>query len=198
MFMSNYVQHYYQPNRPKDGLAKVFSLKTRPLDRPHLLSVVNQGGKIKIHAVVDETKAMVKTQFLVVGTGNSIPEDLIDRITKIGQVILDDGQFGYHFYLITPADHEMADTDCSNPIHIIAEWIHGRKVDAPEVEAMIKAMRVNQDVSSVDIWYRADDCVVVNLPKGKVRDTQAFKDLMAFFYDHADVDSVGINKGLGF
>lgn len=196
--MPKYMQYAYSPNRPKDGCPKVFNLKMKPIYRPELMSVVNQGGKIKIHAVVDDAKAMVKTQFLVVGTGNHIPEDLVDRISKIGQVIIDDGQFGYHYYLVTPADHEKADTDSSNPIHIIAQWLPGLDVDVPAVDEMIKTMRFSQHLSSVDVAYQGDDCVVVNLPNGKVRDTQAFKDLMEFFYAHADVDSVGINKGLGF
>jgi hypothetical protein len=192
------MQYAYSPNRPKDGCYKVFSLKMKPIHRPELMSVVNQGGKIKIHAVVDDAKAMIKTQFMVVGTGNAIPEDLVDRITKIGQVILDDGQFGYHFYLVGPVDHERADIDASEPIHIKAQWLLGMPVDTPAVEEMIKATRLNQHLSLVDIEYQFDNSVIVNLPNGKVRDTQAFKDLMAFFYDHVDVDSVGIKKGLGF
>lgn len=99
--MSSFKQYSFQLQSPKDGVARVVSIKSHPFHRgSELVNVVNQGGKIKIHAVVDEDKPKEKIEFLVAGTGSDIPENLANRIHKIGTVLISDGQFGYHFYMI--------------------------------------------------------------------------------------------------
>ncbi|MEG0869630.1 MAG: hypothetical protein RSG77_21695 [Hafnia sp.] len=97
--MSRYQQQRFEFMAPRNGGIITFSAGTLVKPR-EFMGVVNQHAKLKIHAVVDTSGELVEHQVLVVGTGHSIDESLIDKLIKIGTLNFADGQYGYHFYLI--------------------------------------------------------------------------------------------------
>jgi hypothetical protein len=76
-------------------------VKSAPFVRPEeFLSVVNQNGKIKLHALADDSKDIVDYTIFVVGTGQSIPVEHVDALYKIGSVLVNENQYGYHLYYL--------------------------------------------------------------------------------------------------
>lgn len=83
------------------GAFSLVEIMAHPFCHPtELLSVVNQGGKIKLHAAEDINGEKRPYQFAIVGTGSTIPVEIIDRLYKVGQLILNDGAHGYAVYLV--------------------------------------------------------------------------------------------------
>ena len=70
-----------------------------PLYRPkEMMQAVNQGGKIKIHMLVDASKTKRLERFLIIGTGHQIPENLLESIRCDGHLLMNNAQFGKHVY----------------------------------------------------------------------------------------------------
>ncbi|WOF81823.1 hypothetical protein P5704_023780 (plasmid) [Pseudomonas sp. FeN3W] len=81
--------------------ARVIEVLSHPFVRPEsLLSVVNQSGKVKLHAIVDDSKPAVMHNLLLVGTGNHIPDEAVSTLHKVGSFLVGDNQYGYHLYYI--------------------------------------------------------------------------------------------------
>lgn len=75
------------------------SIDTHPFQLPaELLGVVNQNGQVKIHGIVDVNQPKTVEEFLVVGTGGTIPPELLQRLYRVGTVLLSDNRYGYHVY----------------------------------------------------------------------------------------------------
>jgi hypothetical protein len=75
------------------------SIDTHPFQLPaELLGVVNQNGQVKIHGIVDVNQPKTVEEFLVVGTGGTIPPELLERLYRVGTVLLSDNRYGYHVY----------------------------------------------------------------------------------------------------
>jgi hypothetical protein len=80
--------------------ASTYRFKAHPFLRPdEFLSVVAQDNGIKLHALVDEAKPQMVYEILIVGTGQAIDDSLIERLYKVGSVLLH-GQYGYHVYYL--------------------------------------------------------------------------------------------------
>lgn len=72
-----------------------------PLYRPReMMQAVNQGGKIKIHMLVDAAQPERLERFLIIGTGHEIDGHLVDSLRSVGHLLMNDGQFGVHVYHI--------------------------------------------------------------------------------------------------
>jgi hypothetical protein len=72
-----------------------------PLYRPReMMQAVNQGGKIKIHMLVDESKPQRTERFLIIGTGKEVAGHLLNSIRSVGHLLMNDGQYGVHVYHI--------------------------------------------------------------------------------------------------
>lgn len=77
------------------------SIETHPLQLPtEILGVVNQNGQVKIHGIVDVNQAKTIEEFLIVGTGGTVPSELLQRLYRVGTVLLSDNRFGYHVYYV--------------------------------------------------------------------------------------------------
>jgi len=77
-------------------------IESHPFKHPkELMSVVNQAGLVKLHCPVDVNQPKVTSQIAVVGTGSTIPSEVIDRLYKIGNILVGDSRFGYHIYLVS-------------------------------------------------------------------------------------------------
>jgi hypothetical protein len=75
------------------------SIDTHPFQLPaELLGVVNQNGEVKIHGIVDVNQPKTIEEFLIVGTGGTVPSELLARLYRVGTVLLSDNRFGYHVY----------------------------------------------------------------------------------------------------
>lgn len=80
----------------------LIEIESNPFKHPkELLSVVNQAGQVKLHCPVDINSPKVTNIVAVVGTGATIPSEMIDRMFKIGNVLVGDSRFGYHLYYIS-------------------------------------------------------------------------------------------------
>lgn len=103
--------------------AALHRFKAHPFLRPdEFLSVVAQDNGIKLHALVDENKPQVSYEILIVGTGQAIDDSLIERLYKVGSVLLDD-QYGYHVYYLGEARPLPAEDGSKKPefaLHL--EW----------------------------------------------------------------------------
>lgn len=100
--MSRYQQQSWEFHVPRDGQNKVISFSSGDLVKPkEFMHVVNKHGKIKIHALVDTHSAETEKQVVIVGTGNYVGEEIINKLVHIGSLTFSDGQYGYHFYLIS-------------------------------------------------------------------------------------------------
>lgn len=76
-------------------------VQSAPFVRPEeFLSVVNQNGKIKLHGLVDDSQDVMDHTILVVGTGKSVPVEHVDALYKIGSVLVNENQYGYHLYYL--------------------------------------------------------------------------------------------------
>lgn len=77
-------------------------INAHPFKHPkELVGIVVQNGTLKIHGIIDENEPKVDHEFVLVGTGATIPNDLIDRLFRIGTVLLgDEGEYGYHAYIL--------------------------------------------------------------------------------------------------
>lgn len=78
-----------------------FKIHTHPFQHPKdLIGIVNQNEVLKIHGIVDQNEPKVDHEFLLVGTGATVPDDLIDRLFRVGTVLLGEGLYGYHAYIL--------------------------------------------------------------------------------------------------
>ena len=99
--MGRYRQYSYVLKSPEKGQGKEIEIVANKFVQPEkFLSIVNQYGEPKIHAIVDTESDLKKYKLLVIGTGQSIPEEYIDCLIKIGSLVFSDGQYGYHYYLV--------------------------------------------------------------------------------------------------
>ncbi|AXH60331.1 hypothetical protein [Pseudomonas amygdali] len=97
-------QHAFPINMDEivHGGFTLVDIKSHPFKHPkELMSVVNQAGVIKLHCPVDINQQQVTSQIAVVGTGSTIPSEIIDRLYKIGNILVGDSRFGYHIYLVS-------------------------------------------------------------------------------------------------
>lgn len=107
-----------------------------PLYRPkEMMQAVNQGGKIKIHMLVDASKTKRLERFLIIGTGHQIPDNLLESIRCVGHLLMNDGQFGIHVYHIVT--HPEAGQEAPKKAKLTIEYsLHDRvtPVAAGEIE----------------------------------------------------------------
>lgn len=189
--MSTFKQHAYVIPTPKKGeKTKLHRIKSGPFHRDHeLLDLVNQGGKIKLHALVDEELPVGTVEVLVVGTGNEVPDDLIDRIQKIGSLLINDGQFGYHYYLVSPAEGEAFG---GNEVLITIKF-DDRKGDASDLEDTITQFNSALHAFGMTLSFEGDDTIVLTFRHPGVRQTREFKQLMGELYAQTMVTSVNVS-----
>jgi hypothetical protein len=84
-------------------------VQSAPFVRPEeFLSVVNQSGKVKLHALVDDSQDDAEHTILVVGTGHSVPVEHVDALYKIGSILVNENQYGYHLYYLGVPRGEIA------------------------------------------------------------------------------------------
>ncbi|MFK4132192.1 hypothetical protein ACI2KR_07855 [Pseudomonas luteola] len=97
--MSRYQQQSFIAPTPTINGVRLFTIEAHDFIRPkELMSAVNQREKIKIHCLTDTSTPIRPRQFMLVGTGDWIPEEMIDRIYHVASLTLEDGKFGYHLY----------------------------------------------------------------------------------------------------
>ncbi|MDT8924838.1 hypothetical protein RBE51_18770 [Pseudomonas taiwanensis] len=79
----------------------VVEIQSHPFQHPkELIGFVNQNGVLKLHGIIDENQPKVINEFVLVGTGATIPDDMIERLYRIDSVLIGDGQYGYHAYIL--------------------------------------------------------------------------------------------------
>lgn len=178
--MGQFTQHAYNIPVPKKGeKSKIHRIKTQPFHRGHeLLSLVNQGGKIKLHALVDADLPPCTTDILVVGTGCEIDEDLVNRIHKIDSLVLNDGQFGYHYYLVSPAEGSGFGQD---ELSVTLKY-DDRKVSASDLEDTINPFHLELRTYGPSLVFQGDDTIVLTYLYSSVRQAPEFKQMMSELY----------------
>lgn len=180
--MARFTQHAHTIPVPKKGeKSRIHRIKTGPFHRNHeLLDLVNQGGKIKLHALVDSELPVGTVDILVVGTGCEIDEDLVDRIEKIGSLILNDGQFGYHYYLLSPAEGSRFDEDEL----VVTISYDDRKGSSGDLEATIVPFQVELRSYDPEICLEGSSTLIVTFRDARVRHEPAFKQMRDEIYEH--------------
>jgi len=84
------------------GGFSLVEIESHPFVHPkELMSAVNQAGQVKIHCPVDINQPKKTHVIAVVGTGATIPSDMIDCLYKPTPLLLGDSRFGYHIYLVS-------------------------------------------------------------------------------------------------
>lgn len=189
--MGQFSQHAYTIPTPKKGeKAKIHRIKAGALHRGHeLLDIVNQGGKIKLHALVDNNLPSGTIEILVVGTGNDIDDSLVNRIQKITSLVINDGQFGYHYYLVTPTEggergHSLLEVTITYDI---------RKGLPSDLEAILAQYQLELSDFYSEICFEGQEAVVMSFNDASVRHTDEFKQMRDNLYDHAMVTSIKIS-----
>lgn len=180
--MPTFKQHSYLIPVPKKGeKPKIHRIKSAPFHRGHeLLGLVNQGGKIKLHALVDVDLPEDYEEILVVGTNNQVDEDLVERIQKIGSLILNDGQYGYHYYHVSKPEFSGLAPSGESMIKI-SLTLDETKGDAAMLEDGI--YRRAQGLKAYGFEFEPDvESMTLTFQKPEVRTTAVFSDLMAFIY----------------
>jgi hypothetical protein len=152
--MSRYQQQSWEFKVPRDGQTTVITFSSGDLYKPkEFMHVLNKHGKIKIHALVDgHTEETVK-KVLIVGTGGYIDEEIIDQLLHIGSVTFSDGQFGYHFYLISEAV-EVARDDLYKEIQIEFNDLmdhHEHKALRDEIIGFVRSYPNYMEYSEIDV-----------------------------------------------
>jgi len=131
----------FQPNSNK---ATVQAFNTHPLVHPEeFLSAVAIGDEIKLHALVDDTQPVETYEILIVGTGQVVPDALVDRLYKVGAVLLH-GMYGYHVYFLGQSrSNQEAEVEVKPAFALKLEW----KADLDDEEAS-EFNRLNADIDS--------------------------------------------------
>lgn len=189
--MGQFTQHALIIPVPKKGeKCKVHRIKTHPLHRNHeLLSVVNQSGKIKVHALVDLEMPPSTVDILVVGTNCEISEDLVDRIHKIGSLVLNDGQFGYHYYLVSPNEGSGSGKDEL----VVSLKYDDRKVTASDLEDIITPFHQELRIYGPSLAFEGNDTIVMIFAHSSARQSAEFKLMMSELYGSDLITSVNFS-----
>lgn len=187
--MARFTQHAYNIPVPKKGeKSKVHRIKTNPIHRDHeLLSLVNQGGKIKLHALVDADLPPCSTEILVVGTGCEIDESLVNRIRKIGSLLLNDGQYGYHYYLVSPTEGA-GETELS-----ITLRYDDSKVASSDIEDVVTPYLASLRQYNPSLSFEGDDAVVLTFVHASVRQSHDYAAMMSELYRSDLIKGVSFN-----
>lgn len=194
--MSRYRQYSYELPAPRSGQDKIYTFNAEAFVKPdEFLSVVNQYGKAKLHAVVDTTTEKVEKKILIIGTGQSIPDDLINRISKIGTLNFGDGQFGYHYYLVQEESVDFYKKIVISKRRDADEFdFEGLRISVVQFAANYSAYIEIFEESEVD--SEEDDYVTIKLKhkESKFEQTPEFKDFILNLYssDLADVTATSI------
>lgn len=189
--MGRFTHHAYAIPVPKKGeKSRVHRIKTAPFHRGHeLLDLVNQGGKIKLHALVDNELPVGSVDILVVGTGCDVDDNLVDRIQKIGSLLLNDGQFGYHYYLVSPAEGSRFEEDEL----VVTINYDDRKGSAGDLEATIVPFQVELRSYDPEICFEGSNTLIVTFRDSRVRHEPAFKQMRDEIYEHHMVTGVKLS-----
>jgi len=104
----------------------IYEFDSHPLYRPReMMQVVNHGGKIKIHMLVDASKPKRRERVLIIGTGHEVSAHLLESLRCIGHLLMNDGQYGIHVYHIE--DHAEAGEETPKKAKLTIEVLHKGK-----------------------------------------------------------------------
>lgn len=194
--MSRYRQYSYELPTPRGKQDKIYTFNAPEFVKSNdFLSVVNQYGKPKLYAVVDTATETTEKQILIIGTGQSIPDDLVNRISKIGTLNFSDGQFGYHYYLIQEDQVEFYKKIVISRRKGVDELdFEGLRISVVRFSASYSAYIELFEGSHID--SDEDDCLVIRLKHRELKfeQTPEFKDFILNIYssDLADVTTTSI------
>lgn len=108
-------QHTYELEVTRHPRTQTIFMNT-PVNPKELMGAVNQAGKLKVHTLVDTCREKAEHEFLVVGTGRSIPEEYTSRLIRLNSLLFSDGQFGYTIYYLMPEVKDLEVDDISDEL----------------------------------------------------------------------------------
>jgi hypothetical protein len=97
--MSSVIQGSFDLKYPKTSAFTTFTVRANALVRPEdFLNVVIKHGSLKMYGLVDKATPEIDHTFFMVGTGQAIPGEIIDRLFHVASFLLSDQNYGYHIY----------------------------------------------------------------------------------------------------
>ncbi|MDU8351397.1 hypothetical protein RYA05_05800 [Pseudomonas syringae pv. actinidiae] len=177
---------------PESNAAVVHRVRTHPFVRTGaLLSVKNQHGGLKLYGVVDKHLEMVEELILVVGTGQEVPSQLIDRLVMIDSVLLCDNKFGYSVYYVAP---EIVTCEFNGaPLKTVVINVN---YDDPDIEDFFSVIQsfADRSKSAVSVNVEAAkeylETLTIKIFKSGFEKSDEYKEFLSFIHGSDLVESL--------
>lgn len=182
------------------GFATV-DIYSHPFVHPtEMVSLVNQAGKIKVYAVVDINQPKQNHQVVIVGTGATIPYEMVDSLYKIGQIFLVDGQFGYAGYIVSELRGVVPNGSDAGLKPVFSIKVSVDVDDEDEVDSLVEEINnfcsAHSSVIRAHLEHLEDGTIELFCYNNEFRHQPEFSQLMSFLYTASAVDGVNIGKSV--
>jgi hypothetical protein len=173
-----------------------------PFQHPkELIGIVNQNGVLKIHGIINENKEKVENEFVMAGTGATIPPELIDRLYRVGSVLVGDGQYGYHCYILLDPrgiPEEGSDVGVEPKFKVTINL--NAEADEDDLEALVDFVNLfcaeHKGVLRTHQQAHQDHQLEVHGYNDVFRHDQAFHNFMGQLYKSSVIDDIILSKSV--
>jgi hypothetical protein len=176
-------------------------IESHPFQHPkELLGFVNQNSVLKVYGIIDENQPKVLTEFVMVGTGATIPSEIIDRLFRVDSVLLE-GRFGYHLYLLQdPRGIPEEGSDIGITAKFKVEITLDQSADVSETEELMGYLETfcsaHKGVMRLHAENLVNGSVEIHGYNESFRHDQVFHNFMGHLYKSSVVDNVDWSKNV--